>query len=140
MATSKVLGYNIGLYMGDAVIYGKTQDEFKVSATTKESITKDDAGVKNVAVTGHDATFSVSGVITIGGASASGKDRDALLALALQTGSAAEWSFKYRLLGGKVVSGTCIITSYSESSDSESEGTYSLECQTTGPITVGTGS
>lgn len=131
-----IAGYNIVITYGGKQLIGVTQDDLNISAITKESITKDDAGVKQVAVTGHDVTFSVTAILE-SGASQTQMDRDDILALALATGSGAEVALVYSATGMDNYHGQAIITSFSESSpaDPESDTTISLDLQIVGAFT-----
>lgn len=133
---AKVMGYNIGLKLGGRTLLGRTQDDLKITSTIKESITKEDMGVKNSIVTGHEVSFTVAGIIEFGGGVSTHFDRDGIIAASLLTGSDAEIAFTYSCDDGRTLSGTCIITDYSESSNSEDEATYSLNCKSTGSITL----
>lgn len=133
-----IAGYNIALTMGGKTLLGRTQDDLSISAIVKESITKDDAGVRQRAVTGHDVSFRVSALLEIGVGSAVNKmDRDDVIALALATGSAAIVAISYTCAGGDTYGGNAVITGYSESSsaDPETDTTVSLDLQVTGPFT-----
>ena len=105
------LGYNIAFKVNNKTFAGRTQDDLTITPTIKESITKDDAGQKNSAVTGKEVTFSCQGLVIL-------------------TDSATT----------KLVRDDCIITGYSESSNSEDEATYSVDLKSTGAITFATGS
>lgn len=132
-------GYNIKFKMGNKTLIAVTQDDLSISALTKESITKDDNGVKQSAVTGHDVTFTVAGLIAFDSTSGTTKaDSDALAAQALKTGAAAEIDFTYVRGTGKSLSGKCIMTDYSESSlaDPDNDPTYNASFKTTGPVTL----
>ena len=48
----EILGYNIALKIGGKVIEAVTQDQFSISQTIKESLTKGDKGVTKAVVTG----------------------------------------------------------------------------------------
>ena len=130
-----VQGYNVALKLGTKTCIGRTQDDLSVTATVKESITKDDAGVKKFSVTGQEVTFKATGVMEFDGATATKLDSDALLEQALKTGTAAEIQVKYVRGSGDSYSGTAIITSYSESTNSEDEGTYTVDLKVTGSFT-----
>ena len=133
-----VPGYNIALSLGSKTILGRTQDDLNISAIVKESITKDDAGVRQRAVTGHDVSFRVSALLEIGVGSAVNKmDRDDVIALALAKGSAAIVAVSYTCAGGDTYGGNAIITGYTESSaaDPETDTTISLDLQITGDFT-----
>lgn len=133
-----VPGYNIALSLGNKTILGRTQDDLNISAIVKESITKDDAGVRQRAVTGHDVSFRVSALLELGVGSAVNKmDRDDVIALALAKGSAAIVAVSYTCAGGDTYGGNAIITGYTESSaaDPETDTTISLDLQITGDFT-----
>ena len=61
-----VEGYNIALTIGGKTLCGRTQDDLTIAAKVKESITKDDEGETQRRITGHDVSFSVSGLIEVG--------------------------------------------------------------------------
>lgn len=131
-------GYNIKFKMGNKTLVGVTQDDLNVAALTKDSITKDDGGVKKSAVTGHDVTFTVAGLMAFDPTSGTTKvDSDALLVQSLLTGPAAEIDFTYVRGTGKSLSGKCIMTDYTESSpaDPDNDATYSASFKTTGDVT-----
>lgn len=131
-----VTGYNIALKLGGKTVAGRTQEDLSISAITKESITKDDAGVKNKIVTGHNVTFKVSALVDV--ESTTKLTRDAVIAYALAKGSSAVVAFEYTCAGGKSLTGNCIITGYSESSaaDPDSDTTLSLDAEVTGDVTI----
>jgi len=128
-------GYNIAFKLGDNTIAGRTQDDFTVSAKVKESLTKDDQGTTQVSVTGQDVTFRATGYIDQG--TTSGRTyRDTMLANALKTGSEAVLTFKYMGTGLTGYTGSCIITSYSESSNASDEATWTADFRVSGAMTV----
>ena len=133
-----VLGYNIKLTIGGKTLAGRTQDSLNISAITKESITKDDNGKKQVAVVGHDVTFSVSALMEIISAGEATKlDRDDVIALSLKTGAEAVVAIEYALEGGDTYQGNAVITGYTEdsSASADSDTTVSLNLQVTGDFT-----
>ena len=133
-----IAGYNIALQIGGKTLLGRTQDDLSISAVIKESITKDDAGVRQRAVTGHDVSFRVSALLSLNsGSSATQLDRDDVIAMALATGSSAIITVTYSCVGGDTYSGNAVITGYSESSsaDPETDSTVSLDLQSTGAFT-----
>ena len=133
-----IAGYNISLQMGGKTLLGRTQDDLSISAIVKESITKDDAGVRQRAVTGHDVSFRVSALLCLNAGSATTQlDRDDVIAMALATGSSAIIAVTYSCVGGDTYTGNAIITGYSESSsaDPETDSTVSLDLQSTGAFT-----
>lgn len=137
MPATEVIGYNIALKLGSKTLVGVTQDDLTISNPTKTSITKDDAGVKQKKVTGHEGAFKVSGVMKVDTTTGTATvlDSDDILALALGTSPTA---FTYNRGTGKALSGNCIITGYSESSsaDPDTDATYTLDCETTGALTL----
>lgn len=133
-----VYGYNVSLSLNSKTLLGRTQEDLNISARTKESITKDDNGVKSVAVTGHDITFSISALMSFNPASGATKlDRDDIIELALRTGADAIIPFTYAATGGDTYKGNVIITGYSESTsaDPDTDSTISLDLQVTGAMT-----
>ena len=132
------LGYNIAFKVNSKTFAGRTQDDLTITPTIKESITKDDAGQKNSAVTGKEVTFSCQGLVVLTDTATTKLVRDDIVELALATGDSAIIPFKYQASSGKILSGNCIITGYSESSNSEDEATYSVDLKSTGAITFAT--
>ena len=133
-----VRGYNIKLTIGGKTLAGRTQDSLNISAITKESITKDDNGKKQIAVVGHDVTFSVSALMEIISAGEATKlDRDDVIALSLKTGDEAVVAIEYALEGGDTYQGNAVITGYTEdsSASADSDTTVSLNLQVTGDFT-----
>ena len=133
-----VLGYNIKLTIGGKTLAGRTQDSLNISAITKESITKDDNGKKQIAVVGHDVTFSVSALMEIISAGEATKlDRDDVIAFSLKTGDEAVVAIEYALEGGDTYQGNAVITGYTEdsSASADSDTTVSLNLQVTGDFT-----
>lgn len=133
-----VLGYNIKLTIEGKTLAGRTQDSLNISAITKESITKDDNGKKQIAVVGHDVTFSVSALMEIISAGEATKlDRDDVIALSLKTGAEAVVAIEYALEGGDTYQGNAVITGYTEdsSASADSDTTVSLNLQVTGDFT-----
>lgn len=126
-------GYNIRVKVNNAFLIGVTSDEVSISAKTKESIVKENAGVKQEAIVGHTTTFSISGLIDMTGGSGTMLDNDDILALAALTGDSAVVDIDYIRGSGTAYSGTGIITGYTETNpaDPEEDPTYSLtiECE-----------
>lgn len=137
MSQHRVLGYNIAFKLGTKTCLGRTQEDLTVTPTVKESITKDDAGNKKFAVVGQEVTFKVSGLVTFDDSTGTTTmDGDDLMDQSLKTGSAAEIPAQYyRGANGAAYAGTVIMTGYSESSNSEDEGTYTADFKVTGAFT-----
>ena len=134
MATP-VAGYNIAFKIGNKTLAGRTQDDLTIAARTKESLTKDDSGATQVSITGHDVTFRATGLIDVTGG-ANILDRDDIIVDVLKTGSAAVLAFTYTTTGGKTLSGNCVITNYTESSNSSDDATYTIDFRVTGAVTA----
>ena len=128
-------GYNIAFKIGNKTIAGRTQDDLTIAARTKESLTKDDQGAVQTAVTGHDITFRASGLVELGSDTTSKSFRNTMIANALKTGSQAVLAFKYMPTGGQAYGGNCIITNYTESSNSSEDATYTIDFKVTGNMT-----
>lgn len=134
---AKVPGYNIALKLGNKTCIGRTQEDLTVTPTVKESITKDDAGAKQFSVVGQEVTFRVSGLMEFDSSTGTTKlDSDALMEQSLKTGAAAEITAIYdRGSSGENYTGTVIMTGYSESTNSEDDGTYTADFKVTGTFT-----
>jgi len=135
MAQTQMAGYNVRLKIGTKNLVGVTSDEMTVTALIKESITKDNSGVKQKEVTGHDWTFRVSALMILDDAATpTALDRDAVLALVAATGSGAVLAATYGGTTGDVYAGNVIISSYSESTaaDPETDASYTLDLQSAG--------
>ena len=127
-------GYNIAfrLKVGNTykTLAGRTQDDLTIAARTKESLTKDDAGDTQVAVSGHDITFRATGLVDL--TSDSAITRDALIGYALEAGSNAVFEFQYATNGNDLLSGDCVITNLSESSNASDDATYTVDFRVVG--------
>ena len=132
--STPVAGYNIAFKIGGSTLAGRTQDDLTIAARTKESLTKDDQGATQSSINGHDITFRASGLVDVTGGS-NILDRDDIVEDVLKTGSSAVLAFTYTTTGGKVLSGNCVITNYSESSNASDDATYTVDFRTTGPVT-----
>lgn len=134
------LGYNIAFKIGSKTLAGRTQDDLTITPTIKESITKDDSGNKNQQVSGQEVTFSCQGLMNLSNPTGTTNrlTRDEIVEMALETGPEAELNFTYAASSGKQLSGKCVITGYSESSNSEDEATYTVDFKTSGPLTFAT--
>ena len=132
--STPVAGYNIAFKIGGSTLAGRTQDDLTIAARTKESLTKDDQGATQSSINGHDITFRASGLVDVTGGS-NILDRDDIIEDVLKTGSSAVLAFTYTTTGGKVLSGNCVITNYSESSNASDDATYTVDFRTTGAVT-----
>lgn len=133
-----VEGYNIAFKVGEKTIAGRTQDDLNITPTTKESQTKDDKGNKNLIVVGHETTFSCQGLMeikTAGPAVSTTKlYRDEVIALVLKKGEDAAISFVYSCEGGQSYKGKCVVTGYTESSNSEDTASWTINFKVTGAM------
>ena len=134
MAT-RLLGYNLVFKIQDKLIAATTSNSFAVNFDKKESITKEDQGAKSSKITGYNFTFSASGFLEVNeaGEETSRIDKDALLDLALQMG---EVPFVYGTgqPGSVQREGNVVISQYQEDTDSENEGTYSVNFDSVGAL------
>ena len=131
-------GFNVRLKVNSKAIFAVTQDELNIDAQTKESYTKDDAGVKRTKVTGHDITFTVSALYEeAGSGSITALDRDDIIALALKEGDNASVPFEYGPSSGVIYTGKAIITGYKETTpaDPTQDSTLSLTLKVDGAMT-----
>ena len=131
-------GYNIAFKIGGKTLAGRTQDDLTIAARTKESLTKDDQGATQVSVSGHDITFRATGIVELGSDTAAKMYRNTMIATSLLKGSSAVIAFKYMPTGGQAYGGNCIITNYSESSNSSDDATYTIDFRVTGDMTTTT--
>ena len=132
-------GFNVRLKVNSKAIVAVTQDELNIDAQTKESYTKDDAGVKKTKVTGHDITFTVSALYEEAGSGGlAALDRDDIIALALKEGDNASVPFEYGPSSGAVYTGKAIITGYKETTpaDPTQDSTISLTLKVDGAMTL----
>ena len=121
-------GYNIRIKVNDMYLIGVTSDEVSISPNTKESIVKENQGVKQESIVGHTTTFSISGLIDMTGGGSTMLDNDDILELAALTGASAEVDIDYVRGSGAAYTGTGIITGYTETNpaDPEEDPTYGL--------------
>ena len=132
-------GFNVRLKVNSKAIVAVTQDELSIDAQTKESYTKDDAGVKRTKVTGHDITFTVSALYEEAGSGGlTALDRDDIIALALKEGDNASVPFEYGPSSGAIYTGKAIITGYKETTpaDPTQDSTISLTLKVDGAMTL----
>lgn len=137
MAAS-VLGYNILVKAADKKFAGTTSNTFGITPEMKDSITKDDAGVKRSVFTGYTWEAQVEGLImlkTVGETTI--YDRNDIIDL-VKAGTIVEVTYGPATVGSKVQTGNAIISAFSESTDSENEGTFSITLKGTGPLTTET--
>ena len=131
-------GFNVRLKVNSKAIVAVTQDELNIDAQTKESYTKDDAGVKRTKVTGHDITFTVSALYEeVGSGSITALYRDDIIALALKEGDNASVPFEYGPSTGVIYTGKAIITGYKETTpaDPTQDSTIGLTLKVDGAMT-----
>ena len=121
-------GYNIRIKVENKYLIGVTSDEVSIAPNTKESIVKENSGVKQESVVSNTTTFNISGLIDMAGGGDTVLDNDDILELATKTGSAAIIDIDYIRGSGQAYSGTGIITGYTETNpaDPEEDPTYSL--------------
>lgn len=131
-----VEGYNIAFKVNGKTLAGRTQDDLTITPTTKESITKDDKGNKNSIVIGQEVTFACQGLVEVssGGSSTSKLFRDDIIAMALQKGADATFPFVYNCEGGDTFSGHCVVTGYTEGSNSEDTADWTMNFKVTGEM------
>ena len=127
-------GYNFGIKIGTKFVLARTDESVQIEARIKESITKDDQGSAQTSINGHDISFRATGLVDVTGGT-NILDRDDIVEDVHKTGSSAVLAFTYTTTGGKVLSGNCVITNYTESSNSEDDATYTIDFRTTGTVT-----
>lgn len=119
-------GFNVYLTTSNKTFVGVTSDELSVEPNTKESITKDESGVKTKKVTSHVYNFTVGGILDVTDDMSSRLNNDAIFALAM---AKAPVSIVYHRGNGANYSGTGIITGYTETTPAnpDDDSTYSLQ-------------
>lgn len=119
-------GYNVYLQTTNKTFVGVTSDELSVEPNTKESTTKDDAGVKNKRITSHVYNFTVNGLLDVTDDTSTRLNNDAIIALVM---AKTPISIIYERGNGLNYSGTATITGYTESTpaDPDDDSTYSLQ-------------
>ena len=95
-----------------------------------DRLTKDDAGATQVAVIGQDVTFRATGLVEL--TSSTAITRDQLIGFALQAGNNAVFSFQYATNGNDLLSGNCVITNLSESSNASDDATLTVDFRVVG--------
>lgn len=129
-------GYNFRFKVGGKNFIGVTQDDMTITPTTKESITKDDAGARKRAVTGQDITFRVSGIMDLNGTGGTDNDMDDIIELALSKGDNAEVTFVYTRGTGQAYTGTAVMTGYTETTPAEGDATYTIDFAVSGEMSA----
>ena len=131
------IAFKIGITSGGTTTYktfaGRTQDDLTIAARTRERLTKDDAGATQVAVIGQDVTFRATGLVEL--TSSTAITRDQLIGFALQAGTNAVFSFQYATNGNDMLSGSCVITNLSESSNASDDATLTVDFRVVGAPT-----
>lgn len=131
----EILGYNIALKIGGKVIEAVTQDQFSISQTIKESLTKGDKGVTKAVVTGYGCTFNTNGNINKKDGTSAGLDSDELFAQSLKKGADAEVDFVYNRGDLKAYSGKAVMTSYTEDTNADGTATWSAAWRVVSDLT-----
>lgn len=129
-----VAGYNIAFKLDtdQCTLAGRTQDDLTIAARIQERHTKDDQGSPQVAVSGHDITFRCTGIVSLDD-SQDVFNRDYIIDRALSNSNS--WDFYYLCEDGGSVSGECVITNYSESSNASDDATWTLDFRVVGTPT-----
>jgi len=124
MSETANVGYNTIVKSGGSTFAGVTQDDLNLSAETKESITKADAGSKRTTITRVSASITVAGICSTD-STATVLDREDIIDLAL---AKAPVTVNY-MVGTTTYAGTGYVSGYKETTpaDPDSDPTYSLE-------------
>ena len=133
---AKVLGYNFFFKFNSKRIAGVTQDDIDIQPVTKESITKDDEGVTQVEVVGHNIDITVAGLIDIDASDTTKLHANDLIALGLSKGSSAKVPFAYTRGSGQAYYGTAVCNGYTESTNAEDFGSFSLKFRISGELST----
>lgn len=136
----EIQGYNIILQAttpdGNTKYFaGTTENTFDINVETEESQTKADKGTPRTTGKYYTGTFSINGLVSINetGDETENADRDDVISLTI---GMQKHHFVYKIEGGaKEYTGELMITSYSESTNSDEKGTFSVNCKVDGEIT-----
>lgn len=134
---AKVLGYNFLFKFNGKRIAGVTQDDIDIQPELKESITKDDQGATQYEVVGHSIDITVAGMIDLDSSDTSKLHANDLIALGLATGSSSKVPFVYTRGSGQAYHGTAAVNGYSESTNAEDYGTFSIKFRISGTLSTG---
>lgn len=133
---AKVLGYNFLFSYNGKRIAGVTQDDLDIQPLTKESLTKDDQGATQFEVVGHTIDISVAGLIDIDASDSTKLHADDLIALGLSKGSSAKVPCVYTRGSGQTYYGTAVCNGYSESTNAEDFGNFSIKFRISGTLST----
>ena len=93
---------------------------------------KSNQGTPDVVVTGQDLTFRATGLVDLSTSGVVGRNQ--LLGMII---NAVSLTFKYAIGGDtEYLTGNCIITNFSESSNSSDDATYTADFRVTGEVAV----
>jgi len=115
---------------------GTTSNSFDLSIETTEALTKSDAGQPRIIGTKQTGSISIEGLVTINEAGdvANQVDKNDIMDLVLAR-VAIDFVYGPAGSGSVVRKGKVLLTSYSESSDSEGLATFSVSGTISGAIT-----
>lgn len=131
----KVLGYNFLFSFNGKRIAGVTQDDLDIQPVVKESLTKDDQGATQYEVTGQTIDITVAGLIDIDATDTTKLHADDLMGLGLATGANSKVPFVYTRSTGQAYQGTAVVNGYSESTNAEDYGSFSIKFRISGNLT-----
>jgi hypothetical protein len=127
MATTRIIGYTLNLKYGGKLIKGLETTGLKLKANFEEILLKADQGVPNQELVDYDTDMSFSGKTYERDQVAEASTHEDFETLREAATIGAEVAFVYGIFttGKKIVSGTGIITDYSEDGTTKDTGTFS---------------
>lgn len=128
--STKVRGYNIVLKLATKLIAGTVENTLKITPTIEESLIKEDSGNPQLEVIGYESEITIGGLMMIKEVGEAGTHvdytdlRDSIIAK-------APIAFVYggTQTGDAIISGSLVITDYSESTNAKDVGGMTITCR-----------
>lgn len=126
----KIKGYNIHFLINDKKFKGTTENTFKITPTVEESIVKEDAGKTQYEVTGYKSEFTINSIMSLKETGEATTHLDITdIRAAVIAGTVFPFVYGGLVVDDPIVSGSFIISDYSESTNSTENGTVSISCK-----------
>lgn len=139
--TGKVLGNILGIYINVdgamKLIAAGTGASYSAERQVIDVTTKDNSGARAILMGGKSVNFTFSGAISFDQSDATYNGYDKMLD-AWNNGTSCTVRFSTNVVGDKYVQCTAYIANISGDAPVNAMGTYTLDIQSTGDITVGT--
>lgn len=143
-STGKLVGNSIGIYInvdgsggGLLLIAAGTGATYSADRQVIDVTTKDNSGARAILMGGKSVNFTFNGAMTFDQSDATTNGYDAVLD-AWNSGTSCTVRFTTNTTGDKYIQCTAYIANISGDAPVNAMGTYSLDIQSTGDITIGT--